>query len=218
MKDIPIFTTTAGTASLLLREIPYKKTACVFIRTVLPGGLETVLSDCRDFCLQAGAERVLVTADQPLDLPLDHDLLELSRPKSGLPFLDKPVPLEPLTWENASAYQTVYNRLFAAISTAATCDNSELSRLIPSGTAFLTRVDGSPAGIGAVQGCELRAVGVLPEYRGLGRRLTLTLLEKLDGPELFLSVASTNKPALRLYERLGFQMRRVLGSWYCLTG
>lgn len=218
MKDIPIFTTPAGTASLILREIPYKKTACVFIRSVLPGGMETVLSDCRTFCVQAGAERVLVTADEPLDLPLDHEMLELSRSKSGLPFLEEPARLEPLTWENAPDYQSVYNRLFATIPTAATCDKTALSRLVPSGTAFLTRMDGKPAGIGVAEGSELRVVGVLPEYRGLGCRLTLTLLEKLEGPDLFLSVSSTNKPALRLYERLGFQNRRILGRWYLLTG
>lgn len=218
MKDFPIFTTSAGTASLILREIPYKKTACVFIRSVFPGGMGTVLSECRTFCVQAGAERVLVTADEPLGLPLDHEMLELSRPKSGLPFLEEPVLLEPLTWENASDYQTVYNRLFAVIPTAATCDKTGLSRLVPSGTAFLTRMDGKTAGIGVAEGSELRVVGVLPEYRGLGRRLTLTLLEKLEGPELFLSVSSTNKPALSLYERLGFQRRRILGRWYLLTG
>lgn len=218
MKDIPVFTTPAGTASLILREIPYKKTACVLIRSILPGGMETVLSDCRTFCVQAGAERVLVTADEPLDLPVDHDMLEMSRPRSGLPFSEEPVRLEPLTRENATDYQSVYNRLFAAVPTAATCDETGLSRLLASGTAFLTRIDGKPAGIGVAEGSELRAVGVLPEYRGLGRRLTLTLLEKLEGPDLFLSAASTNKPALRLYERLGFQRKRILCRWYLLRG
>ena len=61
-------------------------------------------------------------------------------------------------------------------------------------------------------------MGVLPEYRGLGRRLTLTLLDKLEGPELFLRVSSANARAVRLYERLGFQRRGVLSRWYLVTG
>lgn len=218
MKDIPVFTTAAGTASLILREIPYKKTAFVHMRSVLPGGMEAALDDCRIFCVQAGAEHVLVSAEQPLALPPGYDMLELSRPKSGLPVPGEPVALEPLTRQNAAVYQTIYNRLFTPLPNAATCNEAELTRLLTSGTAFLALVDGKTAGIGETEKNELRVVGVLPEYRGLGRRLTLTLLEMLDGPELILCVSSANERALRLYSGLGFRTRRVLSRWYRLTG
>lgn len=218
MKDLPIFTTPSGAASLILREIPYKKTAYVLVRSVLPGGMGETLSECRAFCVQAGAERVLASADGPLGLPHDHDMLELSRPKSGLPAPEPPVPLVSVTRENVPDYQAVYNRLFTPIPGAATCHGAELARLLSSGGAFLAMRDGQPAGIGETDGSELRAVGVLPEYRGLGRRLTLTLLDKLEGPELFLRVSSANGRAMRLYERLGFQQRGVLSRWYLVTG
>ena len=218
MKDIPIFTTPMGTASLILREIPYQKTAYVRIRSVLPGGMGETLSDCRTFCLQAGAERVLVTADEPLELPHAHDMLELARPKAGLPALDEPVPLEPLTQTNAPQYQSIYNRLFTDLPNAATCHGSELTRLLSSAGAFLALLDGKPAGIGETDGSKLRTVGVLPEHRGLGRRLTLTLLERLEGPDLFLNVASSNRRAVKLYHSLGFREHRLLSRWYRLTG
>lgn len=218
MKDIPIFTTPAGTASLILREIPYKRTAYILVRSVLPGGMGETLSECRAFCVQAGAERVLASADGPLDLPHDHDMLELARPKSGLPAPEPPVPLVPVTRENAPDYQAIYNRLFTQIPGAATCHGAELARALSSGGALLAVSGGNFAGIGETEGSELRAVGVLPEYRGLGRRLTLTLLDRLEGPDLLLRVSSVNERALRLYERLGFQRRGVLSRWYLVTG
>ena len=218
MKDIPIFTTPAGTASLILREIPYKRTAYVLVRSVLPGGMGETLRECRAFCLQAGAERVLASADGPLDLPHDHDMLSMSRPKPGLPIPEPPVPLVPVTRENVRDYQAIYNRLFTQIPGAATCHGMELDRLLSSGGAFLAAPEGKFSGIGETDGGELRAVGVLPEYRGLGRRLTLTLLGRLEGPDLRLRVSSVNERALRLYERLGFQRRGVLSRWYIVTG
>ena len=47
MKNIPIFTTEYGTASLILREIPYKKEAYVANPSALPGRLrELALAFC----------------------------------------------------------------------------------------------------------------------------------------------------------------------------
>lgn len=218
MKDIPIFTTPAGTATLILREIPYKKTAYVLVRSVLPGGMRETLAACGGFCRQAGAEQVFASAGEPLDLPPAYDMLELSRPRAGLPMPDPPVPLVPVGRDNVSDYQAAYNRLFTALPGAATCHGAEFSRLLTPGIAYLAMPDGRLAGIGEIDGCELRTVGVLPEYRGLGRRLTLTLLHRLSGPDLFLRVSSANERALRLYEGLGFERRGVLTRWYRLTG
>lgn len=218
MKDIPIFTTQTGTASLILREIPYQQTAYVLVRTLFHNDASDLLSECGAFCVQAGAERVLAAwPDHPLNLPVDHEMVELSRPKAGLPRPDPAVPLTPLTRDNAPTYQTIYNRLFHRISGAASCRSEDINRLLTTGTAFLALQDGIPAGIGEIEGSDLRAVGVLPEYRGLGRHLTLTLLHRLPGPELCLSAASTNERAMRLYNSLGFRPRRTLVRWYLVT-
>lgn len=219
LKDIPIFTTPTGTASLILREIPYQKTAYVLARSVLPGGMRPMLSDCLSFCVQAGAERVWASAEDPLDfLPHVHDMLELSRPKASLPAPEPPVDLAPLTVENFPDYRACYNRLFAAVPNAATCREADAARLLSRGSAFLARVDGALAGIGELDGGELRAVGVLPKFHGLGYRLTLTLLQRAAGPDLFLRCSSANERALRLYDRLGFHVKRVVSRWYSLTG
>ncbi len=219
MKDIPIFTTANGTASLLLREIPYKSCAYVVVRSVFSGGLDGLLEECAAFCVQAGAERVLASADEPLAaLPHVHDMLLLSRPREGLPPPEKPVELAPVTAENGGSYQALYNRLFFDIPNAATCRRAELEALIARGSGFLALSGGVPAGLGEISGNELRALGVSPEFRGLGRPLALTLLGRLPGPVLEVRTSSRNPRALRLYERIGFRVERVLSRWYLLRG
>ena len=59
MKDLQVFTTEHGAASLILKEIPYRKLAFIHIQDVQPGGLEEHLKECVSFCRMAGAERIL---------------------------------------------------------------------------------------------------------------------------------------------------------------
>ena len=56
MRNIPVFTTEFGAASLILREIPYRQEAYIRIQdTRRP---EIFLKECVDFCKAAGAERI----------------------------------------------------------------------------------------------------------------------------------------------------------------
>lgn len=219
MKNIPIFTGSTGTASLILEEIPYHRRAYVTPHSVLPGGMETLLAECRSFCVQAGAERVLVSADEPLDfLPHVHDMLELACRKTDLPPLDAPVALERVTEKNGEAFLRCYNKLFSTLDNAASYTRAKLKCLLAEREAYFALRGGTRAGIGELGQNELRAVGVLPAFRGLGYPLTLTLLRRLDGPVLTLCVSSSNKRALNLYDRLGFHVRGTLSRWYLLKG
>ena len=218
MKDIPIFTGQYGCASLILREIPYKKQAYVLVRSVLEGKMRLFLEECREFCIAAGAETVSASADEPLPfLPHIHDMLELTVRKAELPPLDKRVALLPVTRQNASEYQEIYNLLFRDIPNAATCTGSDLERLIQTGSARLAAVDGQIAGIGETDSSELRAIGVLPQYRGLGAPLALTLIENISVDPITLRVSSSNTRALRLYEKLNFHVSGCLSRWYALV-
>ncbi len=219
MKDIPIFTGQFGIGTLILREIPYRKYAYVMVRSAQEGRMAAFLEECRGFCTMAGAERVLATADEPLDfLPHVHDMLELSCRRDSLPPLQEPVELEPVTSENGEVFRGCYNRLFQQIPNAATCTPADLERILKREKAFLARVNGTLAGIGEQTETELCAIGVLPEYRGLGRRLALTLLAQMRCETVTLRVSSANAPALRLYRKLGFVQSRVLSRWYALEG
>jgi hypothetical protein len=50
MRDFPFFTSDIGVASLVLREIPYKKEAYISVRDVQPGMLPDLLAECISFC------------------------------------------------------------------------------------------------------------------------------------------------------------------------
>ena len=41
-----------------------------------------------------------------------------------------------------------------------------------------------------------------------------TLMSLVEGDQMTLEVASTNKKAIRLYEKLGFLVTRELERWY----
>ncbi len=218
MKNIPVFTTQFGSASLILQEIPYRRTAYVLVRHVYGGGLRDLLDACGEFCFQAGAETVFVSAEPPPDfLPHVHDMLELFCHRDDLPQLGSSVTLEPVTAEHEEWFRQNYNRLFRGIPNAATCTAANFREFKSAGgRSYMALLHGTPVGFGQVLDNELCSIGILPEYQGrrLGWRLTLALLGLLDGPEYTLKVSSANRPAMRLYEKLGFQRKQLISSWY----
>ena len=219
MKDIPIFTGQYGMGSLVLREIPYKRCAYVLVRSARDGHMRDFLEECSAFCRAAGADWVLASAQEPLTfLPHVHDMLEYVCPRDQLPPPLEPVPLEPLTDRTAEHFRQLYNRLFQAIPNAATCTPEDLRRLREKSRAFLATVGGETAGLCQWRGSELEAIGVLPSFRGLGHRLALTAFSQMEGEVFTLRVSSSNAPALRLYQKLGFDRKRVLSRWYALAG
>lgn len=218
MKDMPIFMGQWGVGSLVLREIPTKRCAYVMVRSALPGGLRAFLEECRQFCVDAGAEWVLATADEPIDfLPHVHDMLEMTCRRELLPPPWRPIELEPVTAANGDDFLRLYNRLFRAIPNAQTYTQEDLRRILDREQAYFALVGGQRAGFGELCGDELLSIGVLPEHRGLGHPLALTLLSKMDAPVVRLRVSSVNQPALRLYRKLGFDRSRVLSRWYALA-
>lgn len=219
MKDIPIFTGQYGVGSLILREIPYKQCAYVLVRSAWDGHMREFLEECSGFCRAAGAEWVLASASEPLTfLPHVHDMLEYACRRDQLPPPLRPVDLEPLTDDNAERYRDIYNTLFRAIPNAATCTTEDLQRIREKSCVYLARVNGETAGICQWTGSELNTIGVLPEFRGLGHRLALTAFQQMEGEVITLRVSSSNTPALRLYQKLGFDRTQVLSSWYALAG
>lgn len=218
MKDIPIFTGHFGIATLILREIPTKRYAYVMVRSYQPGKLPELLGECRDFCIMAGAVHVIATADEPLEfLPHVHDMLEFTCRRETLPPPLRPVELVPVTAENGQQFLDLYNRLFYPIINAATYTRTDLTRILEKGQAYLAVVCGEFAGLGELSEDELSAIGVLPEHRGLGHHLALTLLSRMSCEVVRLRVSSVNEPALRLYGKLGFDRTAVLSRWYRLA-
>ena len=210
-----------GTASLILSEIPHRGRAYVLLRTVEEPDVPELTAECAAFCRGCGASEVFAAREGSAVLPgcaHAYDLLLLHREKEGLPLPGRPPELLPMTPENDPVYQRVYNRCFQGVSHAMTYDRAQIKRIYQMDQrAFLAcGADGTPFGMGELHGSELAAVGLLPEFRGQGlsRDLTLALLRLCPGPELRLTVASDNEPALRLYDGLGFRVRETESRWW----
>lgn len=214
MKNIPVFTASAGVATLILAEIPYKQTAYILIRSVWtdPAAL---LDECGRFCRMAGAETVYASwEDQLLPGEPVYEMLSMSCRKAELPPPSGPLELVPLTPENSQAYLSIYNHCFRLVPGAATYTERDLKRLYDTDMAWLARKDGHFAAIAEISREGLEGIGVLPEFRGLGFDLAATVLQMVPSLTVSLKVASTNAPALRLYERLGFSAGPVISRWF----
>ena len=216
MKNIPVFMSPAGTATLILQEIPRSGRAFILLQTIVPEGLQQLTADAKKFCQDCGAKEIFISnAREKLPFSPAYDILILTVQKDSLP-AGRPVTLQPLSQENAELYISIYNRCFEGISHAVSYDRSQIRRIkAQDQQAFIAcSADGSPAGIGELHGNELAAVAVLPEYRGMGKALTLSLLALCPGPEIILTVASDNQRALGLYEKLEFHVKEIESRWY----
>ena len=61
MRDIPVFATELGVASLLLKDIPSNATAYIKIRSSM--NIDQFLNECIDFCKSAGASYIYASGD-----------------------------------------------------------------------------------------------------------------------------------------------------------
>lgn len=211
MRDFPIFTTEYGTASLILKEVPYRSAAYIRITEVLPGGFQPHLEECISFCTMAGAGHVYATGHEGLESwPLDCSILEMRGQSRVDP--DNIACLFPVTEAIAGSWRELYNRLMAPVPHAATLEAREENQIIQAlGTYFIHR-DGKLLGIGWLEGTKLLALAA--QEKGAGQTILNTLMSLTEDQTMTLEVASTNEKAIRLYERMGFVKAREKTRWY----
>ena len=214
MKNIPVFTATNGTASLIFQEIAVSGKAYVLIRAVWTTAA-ALLEECVQFCRAVGAETVYASWGVE-ELPGEHayDLIAMSCPKAALPQPRQPLMPESLTPDNGEDYLAVYNRCFRAVSGAATYGQKDLKRLYDQDTAWLVYRDGVCAAVAEISEEGLEGIAVLPEYAGLGFDLAATVLQMVPRTTVSLKVASDNPRARRLYDRLGFRETGLVSRWW----
>ena len=108
MKDIPVFTTENGAASLTLREIPYRQEAYIRIQDVQENGFEDHLKECVSFCRMCGAETICASGPEILaDYPLYTTVLEM-RGEATVEVADLK-SLFPVTEATVSQWREIYN-------------------------------------------------------------------------------------------------------------
>lgn len=132
-----------------------------------------------------------------------------------------------VTPQTAELFIQVYETCFFEVPGSATMTKEGLQEQLADSsccTAFLKcseKVVGFfILNIGSDQ-LELDAIGILPEYSGMGMGRKALEFAVQNGAQMHkkkivLTVASTNKRALKLYESAGFQKQGEPVNWYCL--
>ena len=210
MKDIPMFTTEYGGASLMLREIPYRQEAYIRIQAVQPGSLRDLLAECSSFCRMVGAEKIYAADYEGLaEFPLHTSIYQMR----GTAWVDPQLMenLFPVTDTTVSQWRQLYNERMKGVDCAATQTAFDERNIVDSGGAYFVHRTGELLGIGWMKGQQLLAV--CSKVPGAGERVMHTLMSLIEGVEMELEVASTNEKAIRLYQKLGFIQTRELTVW-----
>lgn len=210
MRDFPVFDTETGVSSLILKEVPYRKTAYIHVRDVQPGGLEAHLRECVGFCRAVGAERIFAAGHEGLSAyPLYTAVVEMT----GSPGWEGEnlASLFPVTEQTAARWRELYNQRMAGVDNAGTLEARQEPEILSGGTYFV-HDNGELLGIGWLEEGFLRAVAAVKP--GAGERVMRTLLSARPGETIRLEVASTNEKALGLYKRLGFLPTKEVIRWY----
>lgn len=208
MKDIPVFTTENGAASLILGEIPYRGQAYIRIQDSLEP--ESLLKECVSFCRMCGAERIYASGHPWLEaLPLHCAVVEMRG--QAAPDPEKTRCLWPVTRETASEFRKLYNARMAGVDNAGTLEAKD-EVWLSSGPAYFVHDGGKLLGIGILEDTCIRAVA--SAVPGAREETLHTLFTLCPGELLRLEVASTNTRAIALYERAGFLKTGELSRWY----
>lgn len=212
MKDIPMFTCEHGMASLILREIPSRGEGYVLPRTVF-GDRAALLRTCAQFCRAVGAERVCFLGEsEEIGFERYACLRERTVETSALPITN--AVAVPLQREDADVWAEVYNRLFRAVPVAQSCTGSDLREILAERQGYFVLRDGKRIGLGRLRRGELAALAAME--RGAGTDVLCALAGQLGEPTVRLTCAEENRPAMALYDRLGFTPGTIRECWYTI--
>ena len=209
MRDIPVFTTEHGAAGLVLREIPYKGIAYITIHNTLQP--EALLQECVDFCKMAGAAQVYATGHKILEnYPVHTSVLKMRQSRENLPETD--AALFPVTEKTIEHWRELYNKKMQNVPNASTMTREDANKLLARGAGYFVHRGQMLLGIGIAREDKIEAV--IAAVPGAGEDVLLALCTALFSEQVVLEVASTNKSALKLYDRLGFLKIGELSCWY----
>ena len=211
MRDIPIFTTEDGVASLILKQIPYREQAYIRVQDVQPEGLDNLIRECAGFCRAAGAEQVFASGHPGLEsYPLHTIIYDMA----GEVICHEPPlgRLWPVTEETVSRWRTIYNERMKEIDNAAALSSFDEKQILKSGGAYFVHDGAELWGIGWLE--EDRLLAVASVKLGMGQPVLEALMSVCGSSRLTLEVASTNQRAMRLYESMGFLKTGEKNRWY----
>ena len=209
MKDIPVFATEYGIASLVLKEIPYQSAAYVTVRDSLEP--ERLLEECIGFCRACGADRIYATGHSELESrPLYTVMWQMQCSLEALP--DTDAALWPVQENTLKQWQQIYNDKVRNLPNGAWMTDADARKMIDKGDGYFIHRGETLLGIGRVSGDTIDWVASLQP--GAGRDVLLALSHAITEETVLLTVASVNIKAVKLYENLGFLKNKELSRWF----
>lgn len=211
MRNIPMFTTDDGVASLVLEEIPYKKEA--YIRIQSATAPKRLMNDCIAFCRSAGAEHIYAAGHECLsEYPLHTAMWRMSCMRSKLRQTNAKLLL--VRKDTLDQWCKIYNKRMTGVPNSATMTLRIAKELLESVSGYFVYRDNTLLGIGKAAGDMIHAVVSL--VPGAGEDILLALCHSLTAETLHVEVASANLRAVQLYQRVGFEVTEKLSEWYCV--
>lgn len=207
MRDIPMFTTEHGVASLVLSQIPYTQKAYIRIQDSCDGN--ELLQECISFCVAAGAEHIFAAGHRVCEeYPQHTAILEMRADISSLG--DTDAALFPVTEETMEQWREIYNKKICNVPNGSWMTIGQAQELLKDG--YFIHRDGKVLGIGKASGDKIHWVASC--CPGAGAEVVRALCHALTAETITLEVASANEKAIRLYEKLGFIITKELSKWY----
>lgn len=212
MKNIPMFTTDAGVASLILEEIPYRNEA--YIRIYSATDPEKLIEEAVSFCRTVGADTVFATADVFLEqYPVHTEIFLMQCEKRRIPAGTAQLHL--MTEATLQQWCEIYNAHMKNIPNASTITHSKARKLLEENNCYFVHDNGVDLGIGKISENGVDAiVSLVP---GRGGDVMLALCGAVHSDMVSVEVAFNNAPAIKLYERLGFVRKQIISKWFCVS-
>lgn len=209
MKDLPVFATQYGVASLTLREISPQGKA--YIKLQATQDPQKLLQECVSFCRMVGAEEVYASGHEILQqYPLHTALLKLRCLRTSLS--DTDATLWPVQETTLSKFREIYNRKVKQIPNAAWMHEADGRQMLADAEGYFVHRGDKLLGIGRVLGEEIRFLAAVEPCSGAD--VVKALAHAITAEEVTVEVASANEKAMRLYEKLGFLPVQEISRWY----
>lgn len=208
MRNIPVFTTENGVASLTLKEIPYRGTAYIKIQDASEP--VAFLKECCDFCRGLGATKIVASGNDLDKYPLHTSVCTMQRERAGVPVTD--VILVPVQKESLEHWRQIYNQRMETVANSSYMTAFDGEKMLQEKNGYFAYKNDELIGIGMASDSKVYAiVSLVP---GAGQDVLAALNSVLEGPMIEVEVATANIPAMRLYTRLGFLQVAELSRWY----
>lgn len=209
MRDISMFTTDLGAASLVLSQIPYTATAYIRIQSSVNG--ENFLQECTSFCMMAGAKKIYATGHIACKVYPYHNSVILMR-ANKVKFVNTDAKLISVTNETVGLWRSIYNEKAVHIDNSRYLTASEEQTYLMDGNSYFVYRNEQLLGVSRIEGN--RIVWIASLTAGAGFDVLQATLSAISADTVELEVASTNRKALDLYICCGFEAVETLSDWY----